>query len=62
MYGTKTYYVRNKQTGAVVNAITTAKSKDEIVLGPIYDWANYYLDENPPLSALQQYQYWNERP
>jgi len=58
------YFVRSKSTGSIINCINTRKRKDEIDLVAMFGarGINYYLDEDPPLGVLQQYQYFNERP
>lgn len=55
----KTYYIRSREYGHIVNAVMTSKPKDEILV-PGND--DLYLDENPPLNVLQDYEFWTTRP
>lgn len=58
----RTLYIRDRVTGAVVNAVTTARSLEELRENPYYETDEYYLDANPPMDVLMKYQYWSERP
>lgn len=55
------WYVRVIDTGQIVNCITTASGvKPDI---SYYENADdLFLDNRPPMSVLEQYRYWNERP
>ena len=62
-----TYYIRSHKTGNIVNAVETDSFKraqevaDALMKGrdePL----GFYADPNPPLSVLQRYRYWDERP
>lgn len=60
-----TYYIRDRRTGAIVNAVESRSPKAEVeerVLSHMIDSEHLYLDANPPMSVLQRYRYWNERP
>lgn len=55
-----TYYHRLHSTGEIVNASESSLTLPEISARfPLRDG---YYDPNPPLSVLQRYRYWNERP
>ena len=60
-----TYYIRDRRTGGIVNAVESSSPKAEVeerVLSRMVDGDHLYLDANPPMSVLQRYRYWNERP
>lgn len=58
-----TVYVRSVRSGEIVNALATHKPSTEWdrTIAEIFG-EGYYGDAHPPLSVLQRYQYWNERP
>ena len=58
----KTFYIRSRATGAVVNAVTTPRSLSDLKEDPYYETDEYYLDPNPPMAELMKYRYWNDRP
>lgn len=56
-----TYYHRRRSDGEIVNASETDLPLAEVERRwPLPD--DRYYDPNPPLSVLQRYRYWNERP
>ena len=54
------YYIRLRNSGAIINCINTSKRMEDIDLS-MYTY-DVYLDPNPPLDVLKNYQYWDERP
>lgn len=57
----RSYYIRCRVTGAVVDCVTTYKSLEELRESPFYETDEYYVDPNPPQAVLSNYRYWNER-
>lgn len=58
----KTFYIRDRVTGAVVNAVTTLRPLSDLKADPYYETDEYFLDPDPPMDVLMKYRYWNERP
>lgn len=61
----RTYYIRDRRSGAIVNAVSASGPKAEVearVLPRFTCSEHLYLDENPPTAVLERYRYWNERP
>lgn len=58
-----TWYVIDTRSNQIINAITTSgASKPEIDPKHWKDPEHLRLDANPPMSMLENYRYWNERP
>jgi hypothetical protein len=57
-----TYYHRRHDNGEIVNASETDLSLVELTNRFPLDRLGQYYDPNPPLSVLQRYRYWDERP
>jgi hypothetical protein len=56
-----TWYVIDTRTNEIVNAIE-AHDEPGRVIKHMLDAEHLRLDKNPPLSMLEKYRYWNERP
>jgi hypothetical protein len=56
-----TYYVIDTRSNRIINAVTTLRNPDD-VLRSFPDAKHLRLDADPPLSMLEKYQYWSERP
>lgn len=59
-----TRYVVDTQAKAIVNAIESSKSDQELTESFAHIWPapRYKLTRNPSMSMLEGYRYWNERP
>lgn len=57
-----TFYIRDRRSGAIVNAVTTSERMADISLDRFVDSEHLFLDPNPPASILHAYRYWSERP
>ena len=61
----RTYYIRDRRSGAIVNAVAAHGTKAEVaskVLPGRADRGHLYLDDDPPTAELQKYRYSSERP
>jgi hypothetical protein len=56
-----TYYVIDKRSNRIVNAVTSGLAPEDVLL-KFPNHEHLRLDANPPLSMLERYEYWNERP
>jgi hypothetical protein len=58
------WYVIRKNSNTIINCITTKENDPDKLLERFPQWPpnDYRLDSNPPLSMLEKYRYWNERP
>lgn len=52
-----TYYLRRDSDGEIVNACEFSGP-----LAQLNPQHGHYYDPNPPLTVLQRYRYWDERP
>lgn len=61
-----TWYLINKRSGDIVNAVSTSKpgTPDLSVFGPQVDAFYYDLveEDRVPLATLERYRFWAERP
>lgn len=62
MNGETEWYVVDKRTNEIINCITTSGPRPDDALTRFVNGEHLRLDANPPLSMLERYQYWNERP
>ena len=62
------WYVIHRESNRIVNCITTHENDPTKItdsfsrLFPRWELDDYRIDSNPPLSMLEKYRYWNERP
>lgn len=58
-----TWYVIDTRSNQIINAITTSGPGEPEIDPKFWEDAEHLrLDDNPPMSMLKNYRYWDERP